>query len=235
MLRGPQKGLFDLEFCTPAECADRLESGDADIGIVPAVELARLGLQTIPGVCISSFGAVRSILLVSKTPIGEVRTLAADTSSRTSVALARIVLHKLHGAELRMVSRPPQLDVMLAEADAAVIIGDPALRIETDHLPYQVLDLGEEWTRWTGKPMVFAVWAARPGLQVEELAPVFRASADYGRARIEEIVAAEAAPRGLSDRLAYDYLTQHIRFDLGQNEQEGLALFLEYAARGVSV
>jgi predicted solute-binding protein len=234
MLHGSQKGLFDIEFCTPSQCADRLESGAADIGIAPAVELGRLGLRTIPGVCISSLGAVRSILLVSKKPLEQVRTLAADTNSRTSVALARVVLSELHGVEPQLLSRPPQLDEMLADADAAVVIGDPALRVDIDHLPYGVWDLGEVWTRWTGKPMVFAVWAARPQLPIEQLEPAFRASADYGRARIEEIVAAEAAPRGLSDRMAFDYLTQRIRFDLGQNEQEGLALFLEHAARAVS-
>ncbi len=234
MLHGPQQARFELDFCTPAECADRVGAASADIGIVPVVEMSRMGLEPVSSACIASHGAVRSILLVSKVPLSEIRSVAADSSSRTSVMLARVVLAEVYGAEPRFTSRRADLQAMLALSDAALIIGDPALRIDPQALRYQVCDLGQEWTRWTGKPMVFAVWAGRPGLPVEEIAPVFQESAAYGRRNIDAIVAAEAARRGIPEDLAREYLTRHIRFELGDNEREGLALFLEYAAREVN-
>lgn len=234
LLHGPRKGEMDVEFCTPAECANRLESARADIGIVPVVELARLGLGIIPGCCIASRGPVRSILLISKVAPRGIRTLAADTSSRTSVALARIVLAERHGAEPQLLPMAPDLPAMLEAADAALLIGDPALRLNVGSLPYQVLDLGAEWTAWTGKPMVFAVWAGRPELPLGELERTFRASAAFGRERIEEIVRIEGPARGIPDALAREYLTRRIVFELGENELEGMSLFLDYAARGVA-
>ena len=132
MLHGDQQGLFDIEFSIPSECADRLESGAADIGIVPVAELPRLGLAIVPGTGIACRGAVRSILLVTKVARPKIRVLAADTSSRTSVQLARILLERNHGARPRFVPHPPDLAAMLEAADAALIIGDPALRVPLD-------------------------------------------------------------------------------------------------------
>jgi len=234
MLHGEQRGLFDLSFETPAVCADRLERGEADIGIVPAIELERLGLETIPGVCIASRGPVRSILLASKKPLDEIRTLAADSSSRTSAMLARVVLAERYGVQPRVTAMAPDLNSMLATADAALVIGDPALHIDPGEVPYEVYDLGEEWTRWTGKPMVFAVWAGRPGLPLRELEEAFRGSAAYGLERIGDIVRKEAPRRGIPEALAREYLAHRIRFAFGRDEEEGLALFLEYASRGVT-
>ena len=233
MLHGAQRGLFELSFETPAVCADRLESGEADIGIVPAVELERLGLEMIPGSCIACRGAVRSILLISRTPLAEIKTLAADSSSRTSVMLAKVLLSERYGARPEVAAMVPDLPSMMGQADAALIIGDPALRIEPAALPYDVRDLGAEWTEWTGLPMVFAVWAGRPGMDRRGLAAAFLDSAAYGAARIGEIAAAESAARGVSEALAREYLTERIRFELGENEMKGLEKFLEFASRGV--
>lgn len=230
MLHGEQRDLFDLEFRLPAECADRLASGAADIGIVPSVELPRLGLELIPGAGIACRGAVRSILLVSKVPPEQIRTLAADTSSRTSTMLSQIVLARRHRVEPRVVPMAPNLAAMLEAADAAVIIGDPALRVDVASLPFRVLDLGEEWLSLTALPMVLAVWAGRPGCANSDLARAFRDSCAFGLARIEEIVQAEAAPRGLAVELAREYLTRRIVLELGEREYEGLRLFLRYAA-----
>src|SRR5689334_16260849 len=119
MLHGPQHGVFDLMFRVPSECADLVAAGAADIGIIPAFELTRQNLGVVPGVGIASRGAVRSILLISKCPAGEIRTLAGDTSSRTSVALARVVLAHKFGAKPRVAPFPPELKAMLEGADAA--------------------------------------------------------------------------------------------------------------------
>jgi chorismate dehydratase len=234
MLHGRQRDAFDLEFCTPAECADRLENGAADIGIVPVIELERLGLEVIPGACIASRGPVRSILLISRAPLSEIRTLAADTSSRTSVALARIILAERYGVYPEFHPAAPNLEEMLAGADAALIIGDPALHIDPTTISHEVRDLGEEWTEWTGLPMVFAVWGGASG-SLAHLEGEFTESARYGLDHIEEIVHKEAPKRGIPEALARDYLTHHVSFDLGEDERKGMQLFLEYAKRGVKV
>lgn len=230
MLHGEQRGLFDLSFAIPSVCADRLEDGSADIGIVPAVELPRLGLELIPGTGIACRGPVRSILLVSRKPLRQVRVLAADHSSRTSVALARILLAEVHGAAPEVRSMPPVLDSMLAAADAAVLIGDAALRVDIASSPFEVWDLGGAWVELTGKPMVFAVWAGRSAASGALAAP-FAASCRFGLERLEEIIPLEAARRGLPPELVRAYLTRHIAFELGENEYDGLRLFLERAAR----
>jgi predicted solute-binding protein len=231
MLHGEQRGRFDISFAVPSECADRLEQGSADIGIVPVVELARLDLEIIEGTGIACRGPARSVLLVSRKPLREIRTLAADSSSRTSVALARVILAELHGVTPELRPMPPVLARMLEAADAAVLIGDPALNVDPDRSPFEVRDLGSAWVELTGKPMVFAVWAGRRRLAPARLAAEFAASCRFGLERMEEIVAAESARRRLAPELVRNYLTRNVVLELGENEREGLKLFLEQAAR----
>jgi chorismate dehydratase len=231
MLHGPQRGLFDLEFLVPSACADQVARGDADIGIVPSFELTKQDLEVIPGVGIACHGPVRSILLISRCPAAEIRTLAADTSSRTSVELARVVLKHRYGAVPESIPHAPDLGAMMSVADAALIIGDPALRIDPASLPYHVYDLGTEWVEMTGLPMVFAVWAGRRGTVTPEIGEAFRESCRYGRERMEEIVAAESAARGFPAGVVREYLTHHIVHELGPRDYEGMELFLRMAAR----
>jgi predicted solute-binding protein len=229
-VEGPLRDRFDLSFALPSECADRVRRGEADIGIVPVAELRSLGLEVIPGTGIACRGPVRSILLISKKPIGAIRTLAADSGSRTSVALAQIILDQRYGAEPEILSHPADLDRMLAKADAALIIGDPALELDPSSLPYNVLDLGAEWVEMTRLPMVFAVWAGRPEVVTPGLADVFAESYAYGRAHLNDIAAA-AEQRGIPAETAAHYLTEHIVFELGPEEYDGMELFLKYASR----
>jgi len=229
MLHGEERGLFDLSFAIPAECADRLADGRADIGIVPAVELNRQNLSVIRGTGIACDGPVRSILLISKVPFTEIRTLATDSSSRTSVALSRILLAKKYGVTPKLYSQRPHLAAMLEQCDAALIIGDAALVLDPADLPFHVLDLGAEWTAMTGLPMVFAVWAARAGVPTQDPAP-FLASLRFGMAHIDDIVRQEHAKLGISEALAREYLTRNIVFELGEREYKGLSTFLQYAS-----
>jgi len=231
MLHGPQRGLFELDFQIPAACADHVASGAADIGIIPSFELTRQDLQIIPGTGIACHGPVRSILLISAKPAGEVQRLAVDSSSRTSVQLARVILERRFGAEPELIAHAPDLDAMLRIADAALIIGDPALRIEPSRLPYHVYDLGKEWVEWTGLPFVFAVWAGRKEVVTPEVTAAFQESCRYGRARIEEIVAAEAGRREIAPELIREYLTRHIVHELDSRDYQGMDLFLSYARR----
>jgi len=221
--------MFELEFRVPSECADALASGAADIGIVPSFELTRQDLDILPGAGIACHGPVRSILLVAAKPLGEVRTLAADSSSRTSVELARIILDRKYGVRPKLLPHAPDLDAMLGAADAALIIGDPALHIDPARLPYEVRDLGADWVEMTGYPMVFAVWAARKGVANESIAQAFRDSCRFGLERIDEIVEAEAVRRGFAPELARQYLTRHIVHELGPRDYQGMRLFLEWA------
>ena len=229
MLHGAQRGLFDLEFRIPAECADRVAARESDIGIIPSFELIRQDLEVIPGTGIACRGAVRSILLVSSRPAAGIRTLAVDSSSRTSVQLARIILERKYGASYEAVPHAPDLDAMLRIADAALVIGDPALRVDPERLPYHVYDLGAEWVEMTGLPMVFAVWAGRRGTVTTPVVEAFADSCRYGIAHREEIVSLESARRGFDPALVREYLTTHIVHELGPREYQGMELFLSYA------
>jgi predicted solute-binding protein len=230
MLHGQQKNAFDLSFSVPSVCADRLAAGEVDIGIVPCAEMPRLGMEIVPDVGIACRGPVRSILLISKVEPRRITTLASDSSSRTSAMLTRIVLHRAYGVRPKIVTMPPDLPSMLAAADAALIIGDPALHLDPSALPYYVLDLGEEWLKLSGLPMVFAVWTGAPRFITDSVRDIFIGSCRYGLERIDEI--AESAPltHGVPADLAREYLTRHIVFELTDGERRGLARFLQWAA-----
>jgi len=230
MLEGEQKDLFDLEFCVPSECADRLRNGTADIGIVPVVEVMRQNLHHLPGTGIACRGPVRSVLLFSKVPPSEIRSFAADTSSRTSVMLTRVILSRRYDVTPQVIPMAPDLEAMLEKADAALIIGDPALLLDPEKLPYHCLDLGEEWVEMTGFPMVFAVWAGRPEVLTEDVAEAFAASAAAGVAALDELSAQQAPVRGLTLEMTRKYLTRHTAFLLDENDYHGMKLFLKYVA-----
>ena len=230
MLHGRQRGAFDLAFRLPSECAERLADGRAELGLVPVMEMARQGMDALPGVGIACRGAVRSILLISRVPFERIRTLAADTGSRTSVELARIVLERRYGARPEVRREAPEVEKMLRGNDAALVIGDPALRIDPAKIPHATLDLGREWWEMTGLPMVFAVWAGPGPLDAGRFrAENFLDSYRFGAERLDEIVAAEHERRGVPAALAARYLRDNIVYELGTREYAGLERFLEYA------
>jgi predicted solute-binding protein len=224
-LHGPERGLYEFQFDLPAQCADALGAREVDLGLVPCAELDRLDMGFLPGLGIACEGPVRSILLVSKVPIGEIRTLAADSGSRTSVALARILLAERYGCLPAITRHAPRLEEMLKERDAALIIGDPALRIEPAALPWAVLDLGAEWVAWSGLPMVFAVWAGRPEVLGPQVERAFQASWEWGRGHIDEIVLRASVERGFAEDTARAYVTRHIVYELSERHHAGLELF----------
>ncbi len=221
---------FEVSYTVPSLCAESLRRGEADIGIIPVIAYAGIpDLVVIPDVAIAADGAVRSILLVSRKPIEEVQTVAADTSSRTSVALARILFHKWYGGGRKFTPMAPQLEEMLAACDAGLLIGDPALSV--DRTRYRVYDIAEEWKRRTGKPFVFAFWAVRGEVAEARLAGVFQRSRDHGLepANLRQI-AREWAPKvGLSEDEVISYLTRNIDFHLDAAKLAGMNLFFEYA------
>ena len=229
MLRGPQANFVELSFSVPSVCAEQVQRGEVEIGLAPVAEIARQGLEIVPGVGITCYGAVRSILLFSRVPWGKIRSLAADAGSRTSVLLASVILQERFGVQPNIAAQPPNLHEMLDDADAALVIGDAALRLEPERLPFACLDLGEEWRKLTGLPMVFAAWAGKPGIPLEPLQDLTVGSYQFGRDRLGEIAEGESGSRHISQELATQYLTHHIRFEIGPKEQEGLEVFLDLA------
>ncbi len=229
MLHGPEREQVDLSFSIPSVCAEQVERGEIQVGLVPVAEIARQALETVPGVAIACFGAVRSILLFSRVPWASVRSLAADSSSRTSVQLARVILRERFGVEPEITPRQAHLEQMLSAGDAALIIGDAALRLNPQKLPFDYLDLGAEWLTLTGLPFVFAAWAGKPGIPLDRISSVTRGSYKFGKTRVSEIAAQECEKRGIPRELAEVYLRDHIRYELGAAEQQGLDSFLQLA------
>lgn len=227
---------FEISYTLPSACARALAEGTADIGIIPAAAYAQIpGLLVLPDVAIASRRAVRSILLVSKVGIENVRTVALDTSSMTSVALTKILFEKWLGGGRTFTTMAPDVDAMLAEHDAGLLIGDPALKV--DRTKYHTLDLAEEWIRYTGKPFVFAFWAVRGAALAEadpvlDLAAAFRGSRDHGLepASLDEIAHEWAGRVGLHEGEVRSYLTENIHYQLDAGCLEGLQLFYRYAA-----
>jgi chorismate dehydratase len=227
---------FDISYTVPSLCAEALLAGAADIGIIPAITYATIpGLAILPDAAIAAKGAVRSILLVSKSPLEQIKTVAADTSSRTSVALARILFQKFWGGVRHFQPLAPDLDAMLRVCDAALLIGDPALRV--DRSRYCVYDLAEEWHRATGRPFVFAFWAVRLRALQEvrrdlDIAAIFRESRDHGiePASVAQIARQWSPHIGVSENEITNYLTKHVHYFLDRENREGLELFYAYAA-----
>ena len=227
---------FDISYTLPSGCARTLAEGSADLGIIPAAAYTQIpDLKILPDVAIASRRPVRSILLISRKPVDEVRTVALDTSSMTSVALTKVLFEKWMGGGRTFTAMDPQLDKMLAQCDAGLLIGDPALQV--DRSRYRTLDLAEEWIRFSGKPFVFAFWAVRskalqdadPALDVPAL---FRDSRDHGLTQESlDQICHEWAPRlGLTESGVRSYLTENIYYQLDAECMEGLRLFYRYAA-----
>ncbi len=227
LMHGPQNGMAKLDFDLPAVCAQRLGSKEVEAGLVPVIEAARQHLPQVGNLGIACVGPVRSILLLSKVPIRDIRTLALDHSSRSSVMLTRIILAEGYGLHPETLIMPPDLNAMLGRADAALIIGDPALRIDPDSTGLHVLDLGEEWYKLTALPMVFAIWAGYR--KHPALAAILDESYRYGRARLDEIVTAEAANRKIDPRLAHQYLASIIHYELEADYRRGMQLYIDHA------
>jgi chorismate dehydratase len=231
---GPVGTDFDISYTLPSSCAAELRAGTADIGIIPAAAYAQIpDLGIIPGVAIAARRPVRSILLVSKVPIENIRSVALDTSSMTSVALTRVLFERWLGGGRTFTAMAPDVDVMLHDHDACLVIGDTALQV--DRFKYLTLDLAEEWIRFTGKPFVFAFWAIRRAALAHapaDLASVFQTSRDHGvqPENITSIASSWAGRVGLSEAEVRSYLTENIHYQLDSGCLEGLQLFSRYAA-----
>jgi chorismate dehydratase len=256
---GPLAGKYDLSFAVPSQCAEDLRAGRADVGIVPSIEYQRMeNVVALPGMSIAAKNEVRSLLVVSKVPIELAKTFALDTNSRSSVGLARILCLRHWNIAPEFIDMAPDPEQMLARADAALVIGDPALRLRLkmdalqakvpqaegccccggeDEQPIRgvetlfIYDIAQQWREMTGRPCVLALWVARRGVLTPEIVADFQASREYGLAHIGEIAEGAALKLELPPRELERYLTESIDFSLDEENLAGLKLYYEECSR----
>jgi len=227
-LKGHHADLFAPSYHPPAQVARMLGQGNLDVGLIPSIEVQRIPhLRVLPDLCVASRHEVRSVLLVSRCAPEEIRKVALDQNSRTSVTLLRILLRERWNLDPEYIHERPDPERMLAEADAALVIGDPALRVDRDR--YRIIDLAAEWNALTGLPFVFAVWAVRPEVDLPDLPFYFKSSLRYGLSSLDTLVRESAAELGLDSDEVRSYLTENLSFFLRRDEIEGLEEFYRRA------
>jgi chorismate dehydratase len=252
---GPLRGKYRLSFTVPSQCAEDLHSGNADIAIIPAVEYQRIpNLVILPDLAIASKNVVRSLLLVSRRPMHEVTRIALDRTSRSTQALVRILCAKRWHVAPEFLEAEPNLAAMLGRADAALLIGDPALRLailSSAHsrrdlsgklaIPASaagfegsgelfLLDIVEEWRALTNLPAVLAVWAARPDVATPAVVQDFQDSLAFGLRYVDAIASESAAEMNLPVGDLRRYFTENIDYQLDDENLRGLAKYYSFAA-----
>ena len=247
ILEGPQKEAFDPVLSTPAECADQLANGRVDIGLIPSIEFQRIkGCRIVPGPAVAATHRVRSVILVSVVPLWKVHTVACDSGSRTSVALARIIFNEFYHTHPDFRAAEPDVASMLAQSDAALLIGDNALKfmeanerpnieiqkplVRLGAEPLQVFDLAERWRFLTGSPFVFAFWAVRDGFNDGSVVDALKRSRDFGVANIRTIAEKYSEPLQIKKEFVQEYLERNVHYYMDQTCLDALQLFYEKAA-----
>lgn len=253
---GPLRGKYELSFTVPSLCAEALRTGAADIAIIPAIEYQRIpNLVMLPDLSIASKERVRSLLILSKTPIRQARSIALDKSSRSTQALTKILCDKRWNIAPEFHEALPDAAEMLRRSDAALLIGDPALRLaiaaESHASPgadgewicegktaglseiptLHIYDVVKEWWHLTELPAVLAVWAARPEVVTTELADEFLASLEFGKSQIPEICGEASAELGLPEKELELYLHTNIDYSLDDANRKGLLAYYAHARR----
>jgi chorismate dehydratase len=237
---GPLRGKYELSFTVPSQCAEALRTGQVDIAIIPAIEYQRIdGLVILPDLSIASKKSVRSLLLISRKPIQEVTKIALDRSSRSTQALTKILCAKRWRIEPEFFEMEPDLTAMLEKADAALLIGDPALRFALNNAAssglngtsnLMVYDMVEKWRALTSLPAVLAVWAGRPETITKEVVQDFQDSLAFGLQQMDEISEESAAELKLPAADLKRYLAENIDYRLDVENLQGLRRYYDFAA-----
>lgn len=229
-IHGSQREAVELFTDTaPARCAEMLSHGEVDAALVPVIEYLRIpDIAIVPGVCVGSKSAVRSVVIATRmNNLKKVKSVALDNSSRTSVALVKIIFREFLGFEPEWKTAAPDLKSMLQQADAALIIGDPAMNIPRDQ--FRVFDLATMWHEFTGYGFVFAMWMAQANAAEKIRAIDFAAACDEGLAHLDEIAAQNESQLGLARDEIKCYLTENIAFRMDEEMEMGLRLYFELA------
>jgi chorismate dehydratase len=221
---------FSLRYDVPSECAGLLHDGAIDVGLIPSIEYLRGGpYRIVPDLSIASRGPVASVAIYTTKPMREVRSIALDTSSRTSVALVSVLCARLFKIQPLFERRGPDLPAMLEHCDAALIIGDYALLLDHSTARVEKIDLGDAWQTLTGLPFVYAFWAGRPDVLGEHDIEALQRARNGGVTQTD-IIAREYFPDSRVHQAAgAAYLRDNIKYDLGDEERAGLERFYRYA------
>ena len=227
----PGSEAIELSLAVPSRLAIELKDGDIDVGLIPIIEYFRTDREyrIIRDISICSRGPVLSIQLLSRVPISDLRSVALDTSSRSSHALVQIILAEKYNLHPEFHSCPPTIDPQEADTDAVLLIGDAALRQlgATDY----ALDLGAEWSVLTGLPFVYACWVARGDVELGQVPQTLLNAKEYGIDKIPEITRVESQRLSFPESLCQDSLTKHIFYEFGDSEIAGLKKFYELAVK----
>ncbi len=226
--RSPER--FDLRFDLPSACASLLHSGAIDLGLIPSIEYLSGEYRVVPGIGVVSDGHVASVAMFTRVPVARIRSLALDTSSRTSVALIKVLCARYFRIAPAFVSAGPDLAAMVAEADAALLIGEPALLAPYQPLGLEKIDLGAVWKEMTGLPFVYAFWAGAPSVLTPADIRVLQAARDAGRRESDDVAAQYFAGEPEKQELGAAYLRECIRYHIGERERAALARFFALAA-----
>jgi predicted solute-binding protein len=222
---------FAVRYDLPSECARLLHARETDLGLIPSIEYLRgpRPYALVPGPAVISRGPVASVAIYTRHDPKDIRTIAMDTSSRTSVALSTVILARRFGVTVTPAPMAPDLDAMLARADAALIIGDVALFLDHEAAGARKIDLGEEWTALTGLPFVYACWTGWPGALDRAAVAALQRARNEGVADAEAVANAYYPGDPARQAIARRYLRDNIRYVLGDEELEGLKAFYRYA------
>lgn len=227
--RSPDR--WRIRYDIPAVCSRLLHEGHVNLGLVPSIDyLQSPDYRFVPGIGIGSRGPIASVALFTRKPVADVTRIALDTSSRTSVALVRVLCHHRFQISPEFVAHGPDLDEMTRRADAALLIGDPALEALHESLGLEKIDLGVEWTAMTGLPFVYAAWTGRTGAVGPADVDLLQQAQDEGVRSSDAIAVEYGHGDPALTRLAGAYLRDNVKYGLGPDEARGLQLFLDYAA-----
>lgn len=223
---------FSITLTPPSDLSSMLSRKEIDIGLIPVAEfLRRRSYSAVPGISISSYGKVDSVVLLSNVALTDIKRVAVDRRSQSSTALLRIILETFNGLSPAYYPRETGKDFLI-DVDAGMIIGDTGL--EMTHTPprgYDVHDLGEIWTGETGLPFVYAVFAVNEGVDLGRNLNALHKSRDYGLGIIGEIAKTESVRTGINESVCYKYLTERIKYGLGEREIEAIGRYSEYLSR----
>ena len=215
---------IEVVYAVPSQLARMLADGEIAAALVSSFEYFRTpGYVIAPGVSISGQDEIESVRAFARVPWRKIESLALDTSSLTSVALLKILLAEQLDSYPAFLHAAPDLDSMLAQADACLLIGDKGMLANGDGL--NVLDLGRAWRRLTGLPFVYAVWLGKPENITPHLSEALNTAKAWGLTQIEAIAAEEAERIGTSVRQCRHYLTEIMDYDLGEEHQQALEMF----------
>jgi chorismate dehydratase len=224
-------GWWAIRYDLPSVCSALLHAGQVDLGLVPSIDyLQNPDYRFVPGVGIGSRGPIASVALYTRVPVERVRSIALDTSSRTSVTLIRVLCRHRFGISPEFIAHGPRLTDMVAAADAGLLIGDPAFEADHVALGLTKVDLGEEWTAMTGLPFIYAAWTGRAGAVAGDDVEALQRAQAIGVQSVDAIAAEYAAGDARRAARAATYLRDNVKYGLGPDEARGLQLFLNYAA-----